>query len=147
MRVVRYCITISALVALTLQPAFAGKPLKDIEVRLYGNRPRGFYVMPNADATTDKSGRANFGILPEGHYALAFYPVIGPDPQPDGSPTGCWWTEVKIHVVITGVFEGTIERDYDAKSHSSTCATGEVVPLVGFSADGKNSVGVIVTAQ
>jgi hypothetical protein len=124
------------------QFAFAGAPLKGIDVKL-GKNPGGGC----AARTTDAGGKADFGVWPKGSYMLEFAPA---DSQSAATPATSR-TEVpagklvapsptKLHVVITGATGGKLERDFDTGQSAERAA-----PLQ-FSLDGKQSLVVLVTS-
>ncbi len=126
------------------QLAFAGAPLKGIDVKL-GKNPGGGC----AARTTDAGGNADFGVWPKGNYTLSFFKSQMPTEASSGKATGRMQApstkpeaqpSVKLHVVITGASAGKLERDFDAGE-----ATERAVPLE-FSLDGKQSLIVLVTA-
>src|SRR3984957_20470051 len=106
----------AATFILLAQFAFAGAPLKGIDVKL-GKNPGGGC----AARTTDTGGNADFGVWPKGNYTLEFAladsstaaaPATSRTQAPASklvapSPT-------KLHVVITGATGGKLERDFDA---------------------------------
>jgi hypothetical protein len=121
------------------QFAFAGAPLKGIDVKL-GKNPGGGCAARNTDA----GGKADFGVWPKGNYTLDFAPAAAsPDATPAASrtqaPAGKSVTS-KLHVVITGALGGKVERDLNAGE-----ATERAAPLE-FSLDGTQSLVVTVTA-
>ena len=124
------------------QLAFAGAPLKGIDVKL-GKNPGGGC----AARTTDAGGKADFGVWPKGNYTLEFEPVVSsPADTQAASRTLSSGTKpgtppaVKLHVVITGATGGKLERDLDAGQSNERAAPLE------FSLDGRQSLVVIVTA-
>src|ERR1039458_4870797 len=124
------------------QLAFAGAPLKGIDVKL-GKNPGGGC----AARTTDAGGKADFGVWPKGNYTLEFAPAASslaatPAASRTQSPAAKPGTQppLKLHVVITGATGGKLERDLDAGQ-----STERVVPLE-FPLDGKQSLVVLVTA-
>jgi hypothetical protein len=136
---------VTAVLALMLftQVAFAGAPLKGIDVKL-GKNPGGGC----AARTTDAGGKADFGVWPKGNYTLDFAPAeSAPILAPNGAPAASRMqapagksAAPKLHVVITGASGGKVERDLDAGE-----ATERAAPLE-FSLDGKQSLVVVVTA-
>src|SRR3984957_4338878 len=132
----------AATFILLAQFAFAGAPLKGIDVKL-GKNPGGGC----AARTTDSGGKADFGVWPKGNYTLEFAPADSPSAaapatsrtQAPVSKPGVA-TSTKLHVVITGASGGKLERDFDAGQ-----STERAVPLQ-FSLDGKQSLVVVVTA-
>jgi hypothetical protein len=124
------------------QLAFAGAPLKGIDVKL-GKNPGGGC----AARTTDAGGKADFGVWPKGNYTLEFAPTdsaasAGQATSREQSPGAKPGTQpsLKLHVVITGATGGKLERDLDAGT-----ATQRTIPLE-FSLDGKQTLIVLVTA-
>ncbi|MEI9970489.1 MAG: hypothetical protein WDM87_18445 [Terracidiphilus sp.] len=63
----------AATFILLAQFAFAGAPLKGIDVKL-GKNPGGGC----AARTTDSGGKADFGVWPKGNYTLEFAPMDSP---------------------------------------------------------------------
>jgi hypothetical protein len=131
----------AAIVILLAQFAFAGAPLKGIDVKL-GKNPGGGC----AARTTDAGGKADFGVWPKGNYTLEFAPVVSSPVDPPAasrtvSPAAKPGTQpaLKLHVVITGATGGKVERDLDP-AQSAERAT----PLE-FSLDGTQSLVVLVT--
>jgi hypothetical protein len=127
---------------LLAQIAFAGAPLKGIDVKL-GKNPGGGC----AARTTDTGGKADFGVWPRGNYTLEFAPAsssLAAAPATDrmqapATKPGAT-TSTKLHVVITGASGGKLELDFDASQSAERAA-----PLQ-FSLDGKQSLVVVVTA-
>jgi hypothetical protein len=86
----------AALLLVSQQAAFAGAPLKGVDVKL-GKNPGGGAA---ARVVTDASGKADFGVLPKGQgYTVTF----GALPQ-------------SAHVVVEGGVEGAIVRDISPAS-------------------------------
>jgi len=134
----------AATFVLLAQLAFAGSPLKGIDVKL-GKNPGGGC----AARTTDAGGKADFGVWPKGNYTLSFFKSQTATEASSGKATGRieapptgqgTQPSVKLHVVITGATGGKVERDFDAGQ-----ATERAVPLE-FTLDGKQSLIVLVTA-
>ena len=124
------------------QFAFAGAPLKGIDVKL-GKNPGGGC----AARTTDTGGNADFGVWPKGNYTLEFAPAdsslaAAPATSRTEAPPSKLSAPslTKLHVVITGAAGGKLERDFDAGQSAERAA-----PL-RFSLDGKQSLVVLVTA-
>jgi hypothetical protein len=124
------------------QLAFAGAPLKGIDVKL-GKNPGGGC----AARTTDAGGNADFGVWPKGNYTLEFAPAdsaasAGQATSREQSPAAKPGTQppLKLHVVITGATGGKLVRDLDAGG-----ATQRTTPL-DFSLDGTERLVVLVTA-
>ena len=132
----------SAICMLCAHFAFAGAPLKGIDVKL-GKNPGGGC----AARTTDNTGKANFGVWPKGNYTLSFSSPVPPAASaPSASRTQNTNTKEtssaspKMHLVITGAATGKIERDIDG------AATSERATPIEFSLGGVDPLVVIVTA-
>ena len=107
------------LCLVSYQSAFAGAPLKGVDVKL-GKNPGG-----NAAARmTDATGTADFGVWPKGDYTLSFSPAPGAS---------------KMHVVIVGIANGAVERDI------GTSSSDRASPIA-FSLNGTNPLKVSVTS-
>jgi hypothetical protein len=135
-------VAVAATFILLAQFAFAGAPLKGIDVKL-GKNPGGGC----AARTTDAGGNADFGVWPKGNYTLEFAPAASPSAATPATsrtqaPAGKLVapSPTKLHVVITGATGGKLERDFDAGQSAE-----RAVPLQ-FSLDGKQSLIVVVTA-
>jgi len=120
----------AAALLFVAQLAFAGAPLKGIDVKL-GKNPGGGC----AARTTDAGGKADFGVWPKGSYTLEFAPAASSSAAKPGTQP-----PLKLHVVITGATGGKLVRDLDAGE-----ATERTIPLE-FSLDGKQALVVLVTA-
>ena len=128
--------SITAVLCLVLaQTAFAGSPLKGVDVKL-GRNPGGGC----AARTTNANGSADLGIWPKGNYTLTFSPPVAAVPTnartlkpatPAPAP--------RMHVVILGTSTGRIERDIAVGA-----ATERVAPIT-FSLNGKTPLTVVVT--
>lgn len=137
--------TLPIVVASTLfflaQAAFAGAPLKGVDVKL-GKNPGGGC----AARTTGPDGTADFGVWPKGNYTITFPHPHMPTESGSGMATGRTMAPAaatpasNLHVVITGTATGTIGRDIPTGQ-----ASGRVAPLE-FSLDGKQKLVVTVTA-
>ena len=129
-----------AVLCLT-QMAFAGAPLKGIDVKL-GKNPGGGC----AARTTTADGKADFGVWPKGSYTLSFTPQTAKESS-SGMANGRMQAPAvkpvssKLHIVITGASTGKVERDIVASQSSERAA-----PLQ-FSLDGTQSLVVLVTAD
>jgi hypothetical protein len=119
MRTSRLLIAVAATAMLASTAAWAGAPLKGIDVKL-GKNPGGGL----ASRTTNAEGVADFGALPAGAYTIT---LQAPKPM-------------AMHVVVTGASGGRIERDVAAMSASARQAP------IGLSLDGRTSLRVVVTA-
>jgi hypothetical protein len=104
-----------------VQVAFAGAPLKGIDVKL-GKNPGGGC----AAKTSDANGIVDFGAWPAGNYTVTITPAAG---QPS------------VHIIVFVGKNKTLERDIAAD------ATGRVTPLLFSQGTGKqNTITVTVTA-
>jgi hypothetical protein len=84
----------AAVFFVSQQTAFAGAPLKGVDVKL-GKNPGGGAA---ARVVTDASGKADFGVLPKGQrYTVTF----GALPE-------------SAHLLVEGSVEGTIVRDINS---------------------------------
>ena len=121
------------------QAVFAGAPLKGVGVSL-GKSPGGGC----AARTTDADGKADFGVWPKGNYTLELSPAAdnGPATSRALSPTAKTAPQAaqKLHVVISGVSTGKLERDVD------TGASTERTAPIEFSLNGKQRLVVAVSA-
>ena len=126
-----------ALTLLIATSAFAGSPLKGIDVKL-GKNPGGGC----SARTTDASGSANFGVWPKGSYTLTFS-APAPTPPPADSrmthPTSIIAHSPMLHLVITGAATGRIERDLPA------AASADRATPITFNLGGKEPLVVQVT--
>jgi hypothetical protein len=114
--------------------AYAGSPLKGVDVKL-GKNPGGGC----AARTTDASGKANFGVWPAGNYTVTFVP---PAPSKvislrSAAPA----VPARMHLVITGAAGGKIERDLNEID-----ATARATPI-SFAMSGKQELIVVVSTQ
>ena len=143
-RIAKQTLAIAVAFLFLAQAAFAGAPLKGVDVKL-GKNPGGNC----AARTTGSDGTADFGVWPKGNYTLSFFKSQMATEASSGKATGRMvappsgsGTEqpVKLHVVITGTTAGKLERDHD-----SALPTGRAVPLE-FSLDGTQRLVVVVTA-
>jgi hypothetical protein len=143
-RITSESLSLAATAALFIvaQAAFAGAPLKGIDVKL-GKNPGGGC----AARTTGADGTADFGVWPKGNYMLTFPHPHMPTESSSGLATGRMQAPAastpsssKFHVLITGAALGKVERDIDAGQ-----TTERATPLE-FSLDGKQSLVVVITA-
>lgn len=125
-----------ALGFVSAQAAFAGAPLKGIDVKL-GKNPGGGC----AARTTDAAGKADFGVWPKGNYTLDFAPAAPASPAGQATSRSLVMPALmKMHVVIAGASTGTFERDVHAGQ-----SNGREAPLE-FSLDGTQRLVVVVSA-
>ena len=132
-------VAVAAACLFLAQTVFAGAPIKGVDVKL-GKNPGGGC----AARTTDACGKADFGVWPKGNYTLQFAPAAdnmqatnrAPAPTARTAPQAA----LKLHVVISGVTTGKIERDV-----GTGAATERAVPIQ-FSLDGTHRLVVVVTA-
>jgi hypothetical protein len=110
----------TAAVLAVASAAWAGAPLKGIDVKL-GKNPGGGC----AARTTDAGGVADFGVWPAGNYTIDVTPAPGKG----------------AHLTITGATGGRIDRDVPAAA-----ATSRRAPIL-FGLDGKATLRVVVTAS
>lgn len=143
-RIAKQSLAIAVAFLFLAHAAFAGAPLKGVDVKL-GKNPGGGC----AARTTGSDGTVDFGVWPKGNYTLSFFKSQMPTETSSGKATGRTeapptgsGTEspVKLHLVITGTTAGKLERDHD-----SALPTGRAVPLE-FSLDGTQRLVVVVTA-
>jgi hypothetical protein len=126
----------AATFILFAQLAFAGAPLKGIDVKL-GKNPGGGC----AARTTDAGGKADFGVWPKGNYTLEFAPAAANGPAGQAKDRSLVMPALmKARVVISGATGGKIERDVEAG------ASNERAAPIQFSLDGTQRLVVVVTA-
>ena len=105
--------------------AFAGSPLKGIDVKL-GKNPGGGC----ANRTSDASGGANFGVWPKGNYTVSFSAASLPANARAAKP-------VNLHVEIHGATQGVIV-------HVLPAANADNLEPIQFASDGKTPIVVNV---
>ena len=120
MRTTRLLALAACLCLVGFQSAFAGAPLKGVDVKL-GKNPGGGC----AARTTDANGNADFGVWPKGDYTLSFSPAPG---------------QSKVHVVITGAATGELEREIDASTSARAAP-------IAFSLNGTTPLRVSVASD
>jgi hypothetical protein len=123
------------------QIALAGAPLKGVDVKLGKNSGGGVSAR-----TTDRAGKANFGVLPKGNYTVSVSASTAPAPTAKSSATVSNSTprsvvplSTRLHLTITGASTGKIERDIDS------AATARVAPIE-FSLGSKEELVVVISA-
>ena len=128
------------MLVLCSHAAFAGAPLKGIDVKL-GKNPGGGC----AARTTDGTGKASFGVWPKGNYTLTIStaavsaPVVKNNVRTASQRSkSASLTPAKMHIEIVGASTGKIERDIDS------AAAARMTP-VEFSLGGKEELVVVVT--
>jgi hypothetical protein len=119
MRTNRLLALAACLCLTSFHSAFAGAPLKGVDVKL-GKNPGGGC----AARVTDADGNADFGVWPKGDYTLSFSPAPG---------------RSVVHVVVAGAAAGALERDIDAG------ASARAAPIA-FSLNGTTPLKVSVTS-
>jgi len=102
MKPIRAALLAAVFALAAVAPAFAGAPLKGIDVKL-GKNPGGGL----ASRTTDANGDVDFGVLPGGNYTLTV-----------SAPAG----SSGVHVEITGPAKGPIERDVEPRGDGRAAA-------------------------
>jgi hypothetical protein len=110
------------------QAAFAGAPLKGVDVKL-GKNPGGSL----AARTTDANGEANFGVQPALAKGAVYTITVDRPATAVGDPA---------HVSIRGAIGGMIERDI---APGSATARQAAAPI-SFTTDGKSPIVVVVEA-
>lgn len=118
MKSIGMTLAIVFLMALS-QPAFAGAPLKGIDVKL-GKNPGGGC----AARTTDASGNVDFGVWPKGNYTVS----VSPSPS-----------QPNVHVVVRGATTGALEREVEASGADRAAP-------IAFSLDGTTPLKVSVAS-
>jgi hypothetical protein len=112
--------------ALAAQTAFAGVPIKGVDVKL-GKNPGGSV----AARASGESGEANFGVLPQGSYTVTFNATnLAADARTAKVN--------KLHVEISGGAQGAIK-------HVLPAATAETLEPIEVLSDGKTPLVVHVS--
>ena len=107
---------------LAAQGAFAGAPLKGVDVKL-GKNPGGGC----AAKVSDGGGEANFGVWPKGSYTVSFDVANAPGASPKN-----------LHIEIAGAAEGTI-------THVVATSTADRLEPIVFTSNGKTPLIVKVS--
>src|SRR5580704_15582970 len=111
-------VAVAAACLFLAQTAFAGAPLKGIDVKL-GKNPGGGC----AARTTDASGTADFGVWPKGNYTLEFSPAAANGPAGQANDRSLVMPALmKARVVISGATGGKIERDVNTGASTERAA-------------------------
>ena len=116
----------SLVFLLAVQSAFAGAPLKGIDVKL-GKNPGGGC----AARTSDAGGNVNFGVWPKGSYTVTLSGANLPANERGSRPSN-------FKVEISGVVEGRV-------SHVLPAANAEDLAPIDFVSDGKTPLVVKVS--
>ncbi|MBV8547636.1 MAG: hypothetical protein JO093_13135 [Acidobacteria bacterium] len=123
-------VLLAMAVALVAVAAWAGAPLKGVDVKL-GKNPGG----KPAARTTNAEGKADFGVLPAGSY----YVVIGgATSEPDA--------QIEVH----GAAEGTVKKRWSFAQKKAfgvdATARDAGADKIDFTSDGKHPVEIAATA-
>lgn len=110
---------------LAVQSAFAGSPLKGIDVKL-GRNPGGGC----SARTSDANGNVNFGVWPKGNYTVALNASNMPVNARVAKPA-------KLHIEIHGAVQGTI-------THVLPAADADGQAPIELVSDGKTPIIVSV---
>jgi len=123
-------VILAMLVALVAFSAWAGAPLKGVDVKL-GKNPGG----KPAARTTNAEGNADFGVLPAGSYYVI---IDGAKNEPDAQ------------IEIRGATEGTLKRrwNFAQKKAFSLDATARETGAdkIILTSDGKHPIEIAATA-
>jgi hypothetical protein len=125
-------VILAMFVSLIAAAAWAGAPLKGVDVKL-GKSPGG----GAAARTTNAEGKANFGVLAAGSY----YVVI------DGAKNV---HDADAQIEIHGPSEGTVKKRWNfaqKKAYGVDAAAREAgADKIAFTSDGKHPIDVAATA-
>jgi len=124
MRASHLLVAASVTALLVSNAAWAGVPLKGVDVKLGKNPGGSCAARTTCAATTNAEGVADFGVPPAGAYTLA---LQAPKPM-------------AMHISITGGSGGPIEREAPAEA-----SAGRQAPIA-VSLDGRAPLRVVVTA-
>jgi hypothetical protein len=123
---------LAMVVSLFAMTAWAGAPLKGVDVKL-GKNPGG----KPAARTTNAEGKVDFGVLPAGSYFLVI----------DGAKNG---RESDAQIEIRGASEGTVKKrwNFAQKKAFSVDATAREAGAekIEITSDGKHPIEVAATA-
>jgi hypothetical protein len=114
------------VLALANQTAFAGAPLKGIDVKL-GKNPGGGCAARSSDA----SGNVNFGVWPKGSYVV----TLGTASVPANARSS---KQNNFHVEVSGVVEGRV-------THVLPAASVDNLEPITVTSDGKSPLIVKVS--
>jgi hypothetical protein len=111
-----------AVAALIVSAAYAGAPLKGVDVKLGKGSGGGAAARTTADTrTTDDKGKADFGKVEKGSYSITL--------TPRDAKAGESFT-----VTVTGAAGGTITREW----------SGRAAEKITFNSDGEHPVAVTI---
>lgn len=113
---------VAVMVFLAAHSAFAGAPLKGVDVKL-GKNPGGGC----AAKVSDSGGEVNFGVWPKGSYTVSFDTANIQSAKP-----------TSLHVEVLGAAEGTI-------THVLAASSADRVEPIVFTSNGKTPLVVKVT--
>jgi hypothetical protein len=123
-------VILAMLVSLVATAAWAGAPLKGVDVKL-GKNPGG----GAAARTTNAEGKVDFGVLPSGSYYVV---IDGAKSEPDAQ------------IEIRGTSEGTLKKRWNfaqKKAFSADPTARESgVEKIMITSDGKHPIEVAATA-
>jgi len=124
-------VTLALFVSLVAAIAWAGAPLKGVDVKL-GKNPGG----KAAARTTNAEGKADFGVLPAGSYYLVV----------DGAKNV---RESDAQIEIRGASEGTVKKRWNfaqKKAFSVDATARDSGADIIITSDGKHPIEVAATA-
>jgi hypothetical protein len=135
---VRTALALSALILLTVGQAWAGAPLKGVDVKL-GKNPGGGVA---ARTTTDANGTFTFSGLPAGSYSLTFE-------LPASQGTAGQVTQAKIDIVADGKSTSG-QWDFERRAavvSTQGAAARAMTPGAGLNVDLKANGGIKGTCE
>jgi hypothetical protein len=104
-------------VLIAIPPAFAGAPLKGVDVKL-GKNPGGNC----AAKTTDENGSVDFGVWPKGSYTVSVDSVLDQKP---------------LQVTVKGTTDGAVTREIASASAARSAP-------IAFQVDGTQHIAVAI---
>lgn len=123
-------VILATLVAIVAMSAWAGAPLKGVDVKL-GKNPGG----SAAARTTNAEGKVDFGVLPAGSYYVV---IDGAKGEPDAL------------IEIRGGSEGTLKKRWDFAQKKAfnldATARDAGADKIALASDGKHPIEITVTA-